>query len=139
MVTEVMKPGHALTRFDLFRDFFPKRFFEGELWAPTVDVYQEGSEIVIKADLPGVRFEDVKLTWMDNVLTIEGERKMEKEVDEEKFYTREAWYGSFLRRISLPVGTMPDAVKARFEDGVLMARIPMPVETMPREIPIKKS
>jgi HSP20 family protein len=146
----------SLAHFDLFRDYdnmrrrvdemfgtfpnrFPFRFFEGELWSPTVDVYQEGTWIVIKADLPGVYFKDVKLTLLNNVLTIEGERKLEKEIEEEKYYTKETWYGGFLRRIPLPIGTLPDAIKASFNNGVLEMKIPVPVETLPKEIPIKNA
>jgi HSP20 family protein len=155
MITSLMKTGTP-AHFDLFREFdnmrrrvddvfgsFPyrvsPRFFEGELWSPTVDVYQEGTWIVIKADLPGVDFKDVKLTLMNNVLTIEGERKLEKEIDEEKYYTKETWYGGFLRRIPLPVGTLPDAIKANFDHGVLEVKVPVPIETLPKEIPIKNA
>jgi HSP20 family protein len=152
MITQINPK--TLAHFDLFREFdnmrrrvdevfgtyshrFPVRFFDGELWSPTIDVYQEGPWIVITADLPGVKFEDVKLTILNNVLTIEGERKLEKEFDEEKYYARERWYGEFLRRIPLPVGTMQDKIKASFDNGVLEMKVPVPVETLPKEIPIE--
>ena len=149
-----MLPGRALARVDLFHEVdqmrrrmdeifgsFPSRLpshlFEAEAWAPKIEMFQEKGDLVMRADLPGVEAKDVKITLVDDVLTIEGERKLEKEVKEENLWFREARYGEFLRRVAVPKGTPPEAVKTSFKSGVLEVRVPMPVEAKPKEIPIK--
>ncbi len=149
-------PGQALARYDLFSGIddmrrrmnemfgsfpsrFPATFFDTENWAPLVDLYQEKDNYVVKADLPGVDPKDVKVTLMNDVLTIEGDRKWKKEIKEESFYFHEARYGGFLRRIALPAGTRPEAVKASFEHGVLEVRVPLSNGFKPTEIPIQST
>ena len=147
-------PGRSLARVELFNELdwmrrrmgdvfsaFPSRLpfglFEGETWTPAVDLFHENGDLIVRADLPGVDFQDVKLTLADDVLTIEGVRKLEKKLEEENVYFQETHRGSFLRRIAMPAGIPPDAIKATFKNGVLEVRVPMPKATLPKEIPIK--
>ena len=115
------------------RPWRPRRLFleKNGNWAPRTDVYEDGNEIVIKAEIPGVNKEDVEITFEDGDLVLKGERKSEKEVKEEHFYRMEREYGSFHRRIPLPAGITPEAIKATFKDGVLEIRAPRPAETKP--------
>jgi HSP20 family protein len=107
-------------------------------WAPRVDVFEKDGEIVVKAELPGVKKEDVKVSIQDEDLLIEGERHAEKEVKEQDYYRMERAYGSFYRRLPMPAGIPADKVRASFTDGVLEIRIPKPAqaETRARQIPI---
>lgn len=95
------------------------RTFEMAGWAPDVEVFQRGNELVVRADLPGLRKEDVNVEISDNVLTIQGERRQEREEEREGWYRNERSYGSFCRMIPLPEGAIADSAKANFKDGVL--------------------
>jgi HSP20 family protein len=97
-------------------------------WAPQVEVLQRGNNLVLRADLPGLRREDVHLEVDDGMLTISGERRYESESEEEGLYHSERSYGRFSRSIPLPPGTDGDAVEARFTDGVLEVTLPLPQE-----------
>jgi HSP20 family molecular chaperone IbpA len=97
-------------------------------WAPQVEVLQRGNNLVLRADLPGLRREDVHLEVDDGMLTISGERRYESESDEEGLYHSERSYGRFSRSIPLPPGTDGEAVEARFTDGVLEVTLPLPQE-----------
>ena len=120
------------------RDWWPwpvarmGRRWGGAPWAPRVDMYEDGGEVVIKAELPGVKREDVTVTVEDNDLVLCGERKFEKEIKEEHFFRLERGYGSFYRRLPLPVSIDPDKIKAKFQEGVLEVRMPKPTEEAPK-------
>jgi HSP20 family protein len=88
-------------------------------WAPAIDVVTKNGDLVIRAELPGVKQEDVDITLHNNVLTISGERKAEQEEERGGYYVRERRYGSFRRSLSLPEGTDESKIRARYEDGVL--------------------
>lgn len=92
-------------------------------WAPALDVLHENGDILVRAELPGVRQEDVDVTFHNGVLTISGERKAEQEKEGAGYYVRERRYGSFRRSMQLPQGTDEGGIKARFEDGVLEVRV----------------
>ena len=92
-------------------------------WAPALDVLHEDGDIVVRAELPGVKLEDVDITLHNGVLTISGERKAEQQREGAGYYVRERRYGSFRRNMTLPEGTDESAISARFEDGVLEVRI----------------
>ena len=92
-------------------------------WAPALDVLQEDGDIVVRAELPGVRQEDVDITFHNGVLTISGERKAEEEKEGSGYYVRERRYGSFRRSLALPEGTDESKINARFQDGVLEVRV----------------
>ena len=88
-------------------------------WAPAIDVVSRDGDLVIHAELPGVKLEDVDITLSGGVLTISGERKAEMEQGEGGYYVRERRYGSFQRSMTLPEGVDENSIHARFEDGVL--------------------
>ncbi len=88
-------------------------------WAPAIDVVTEDGDLVIKAELPGVKQEDVDITLQDNVLTISGQRKAEQEEERGGYYVRERQYGSFSRSLTVPEGVDESKIHARYENGVL--------------------
>ncbi len=92
-------------------------------WAPALDVLQEDGDIVVRAELPGVKQDDVDITFHNGVLTISGERKAEEEREGSGYYVRERRYGSFRRSMTLPEGTDESNISARFQDGVLEVRV----------------
>ena len=108
-------------------------------WAPTADAYVAEGELRVKADLPGVKRDDVSVTVRDGVLSIEGQRKEEKEVKEAKYYAAERFQGTFQRSFPLPDGVDTKAITAEFKDGVLDVRVPLPAEAKaePSKIEIK--
>jgi HSP20 family protein len=95
-------------------------------WYPQVEVSEKGGNLVVCADLPGLRKEDVHLEVHDDYLVLEGERRSEREENQEGLYRTERSYGRFYRTIPLPEGTDPDQVRASFRDGVLEVTVPMP-------------
>ena len=109
-----------------------------EGWVPPLDVYEKEGEMVIRLDLPGIEKKDIKVKVLDDVLTIEGERKTQKKIEEENYICREASYGAFTRRIALPNPVEEYEVKATFENGVLEVHVPVKAETAkPKQIPVR--
>lgn len=106
-------------------------------WAPSVDVVRREDAIVVRADIPGIKPEDVEVTIEDGVLTVSGEHTETAERKEEKYMRRERRYGSFSRSMSLPRGVTADDVEATTEDGVLEVTIPLPREEKPAKVEIK--
>jgi HSP20 family protein len=106
----------------------PERFGESELsvWAPEIEVFEREGQFIIRADLPGLKKEDVHLDVTENALTIEGERRQEQEEQREGFYRTERSYGRFSRTVLLPEGVNTDKVTAQFKDGVLEVKVPAP-------------
>ena len=92
-------------------------------WAPALDALQEDGDIVVRAELPGVKPEDVDITLHNGVLTISGERKAEKRREGSGYYVRERRYGSFRRSMTLPQGVDESSISARFDGGVLEVRV----------------
>ncbi|MBI3621423.1 MAG: Hsp20/alpha crystallin family protein [Nitrospirae bacterium] len=105
-------------------------------WVPALDVHEEKDGYVIKAELPGVKREDVSLSLEDDVLTIKGERRDEKEEKREGFLRRERVYGTFQRALQLPQSVKGDAVNAEFKDGILKITLPKADTAKTREIKI---
>lgn len=129
----------------LFNDFFgrvPSRF-EGDLnpseWSPSVDISETKDNIVVKAEVPGLKKEEIKITLQDNVLTLKGERKQEKEEKETNFYRMERSYGSFSRSFNLPSAVQADKIRANYKDGVLNITLLKTEEFKPKHIPIEIS
>jgi HSP20 family protein len=99
-----------------------------ETSSPRVDIYDRGNELVLKADLPGMKKEDLDIHLADNVLTISGETKKEEKVEKENYYRYERSHGSFFRRFELPYDIDPEHIKAHMEDGVLEVKLPRTAE-----------
>lgn len=106
-------------------------------WTPSVDISETEGEYQIKAEIPDVRKEDVKVTLEDGVLTIQGERKYEKEEKGKKYHRIERSYGSFVRTFSLPDVIDEEKVKAEFKDGVLNLHLPKSEKAKPKAIEVK--
>lgn len=98
----------------------------GAGWYPEIEMFERDDQIVVRADLPGLKKEDVKVEIRDDTLVLEGERRHEVEEKREGFYRSERGYGSFCRCIALPPGVKPAEAKASFKDGVLEIEIPAP-------------
>lgn len=93
-------------------------------WTPAVNISETDKAYVIRADLPEVRKEDVKVTSENGVLTIEGERKQQKREESEKFHRVESLYGRFVRRFTLPDDAQEEQIEATFKDGALLVSVP---------------
>lgn len=107
-------------------------------WTPAVDIYENGKhEIVIKAELPGLKREDIDIRVENSTLTLRGERKHESEVKQENYHRVERAYGAFSRSFSLPSTVDAEKVSAAFADGVLTITLPMREEAKPRQIEVK--
>jgi HSP20 family protein len=103
-----------------------------EGWLPDVEVLQRNNELVIRADLPGLTKDDVKVEITENAITIHGERHREHEEEKGGVYRSERSYGSFSRVIALPEGAISDEAKASYKDGVLEITMPAPPEAVTR-------
>ena len=111
---------------------------EATEWAPAIDVVTEDGNLVIRAELPGVKQEDVDITLHNNVLTISGERKAEQEEERGGYYVRERRYGSFSRSLTIPEGVDESKIHARYENGVLEVTVEGAAEVQePRRIQIE--
>src|SRR3954454_8833422 len=95
-------------------------------WLPAMDLMETPGDYILRADLPGLKLEDVSLEIEDTVLTVSGERKLESETDGGGYHRLERAFGAFSRKLTLPKGVEADAVTASFTDGVLEVRIPKP-------------
>ena len=105
-------------------------------WAPAVDIYETEHELVVKADFPEVDPKDLDIRVENNILTIRGERKFEKKVNEDNYLRVERSYGSFSRSFSLANTVNPEAIKADYSNGVLTLTIPKREEAKPKQIKV---
>lgn len=157
MALPARMPGWGITRSDIFDELeemrkdmeevfgsrtfgrrFPElRLIEQQAWTPSVDMFEQNNELVVRADLPGLDPKDIRVTLEHDVLTIEGERKHEKEIKEESFFRREATFGKFLRRMGLQPGLKPEDMKATYKKGVLEVRLPRVKAPAAKQIPIE--
>jgi HSP20 family protein len=122
------------------RPWWPERWFrtdELEMRAPTVDVFEEKDDIIVKAELPGIEKDNIEVNLTDHTLTIKGEKKKQEEVKEENYYRAERSYGSFLRTVDLPKDVRADKVKASFNNGILEVRMPKTEEAKSKEVKVK--
>lgn len=108
----------------------------GGSWAPAVDIYEQGNDIVLKAELPGVDPKDVDIRLENNVLTLRGERRFENEVKKENYHRVERSYGTFSRSFTLPSVVNQTGIKADFKDGMLKVVLPKREEAKPKQIEI---
>ena len=105
-------------------------------WNPTVDIYDNDENIVIKAELPGIEKKDIVIDVKDGVLTLKGERSFDNEIKEEKYYCRERTFGKFERVFRLPAKVDPEKISADYKDGLLKIDIPKPEEQKPKQITV---
>jgi HSP20 family protein len=125
----------------LFNDAFERTGDQSNLsaWAPAVDIYETEHELVVKADLPDVDPKDLDIRVENNILTIRGERKFEKKVNEENYLRVERAYGSFARSFTLANTVNTDAIKADYQNGVLTLTIPKREEAKPKQVKVNVS
>jgi HSP20 family protein len=108
------------------------------VWLPRIETVRNSNEFVVRAELPGVNTDDIKLSVDDGVLTISGERRQEERLEQDGVIRTERVYGSFQRSVPLPDGADEDRITATFRDGVLEVKIPVTTRTQGREIKIER-
>jgi HSP20 family protein len=125
----------------LFTDAFQRTSEEGSIttWAPPVDIYETEHELVVKADLPDIKPEELDIRVENNILTIRGERKFEKKATENNYLRVERAYGAFSRSFSLANTVNAEAIKADYKDGVLTLNVPKREEAKPKQIKVNVS
>jgi HSP20 family protein len=117
---------------NMFSNFYGEGFSRG--WVPPVDIYESNEhELVLKAELPDMKREDITVTFENNVLTLSGERKAE-EIGRERFQRVERFHGTFSRSFTLPATVDPGNISANYKDGVLTVRLPQRAEAKPKQI-----
>ncbi|MGB7845766.1 MAG: Hsp20/alpha crystallin family protein [Candidatus Acidiferrum sp.] len=122
----------------LFNEAFDRPSDEANLtpWAPAVDIFETENALVVKADLPDVKPEELDIRVENNILTIRGERKFEKQVNENNYLRVERSYGAFSRSFSLANTVNAEAIKADYKNGVLTLSIPKREEAKPKQIKV---
>ena len=127
----------------LFGDVYSSRGEDKDLiastWNPSVDIYEHNGNLVLTAEVPGLDENDIEVKLEDSTLTIKGERKYEKEVNEENYHRVERSYGSFSRSFSLPQNIDQDKIKAESENGILKIPMPKKAELKPKKVKVLKS
>ncbi|GAB4249356.1 MAG: Hsp20/alpha crystallin family protein [Thermoleophilia bacterium] len=142
----------AIVRWDPYREIMAlqdefnralRRFGTGggetagrESWMPSVDVVETKDALKLKAELAGMKPEDINLEVEDNVLTLSGERRFEEKVEEDKYYRIERRYGTFTRSLALPQNVDADKIEAHYENGILEVTIPKAEEAKPKKIAV---
>jgi HSP20 family protein len=129
-----------------FEDVFRRPFsLTRPLWWPhlkppeleemtsSVDIFEDGENVVVKAELPGMKKEDIEISLKDDILTISGEKKREEKVEKKNYYKLERSYGSVIRTFRLPTQVQTDRAKAKFENGVLEIKVPKTEEAKKKE------
>jgi HSP20 family protein len=115
----------------------PQEDLNRAAWVPVVDIYSNGHDLVLKAELPDMKEEEIELTIEDNTLTVSGEKKLDTEVTEELFHRIERSYGSFARTFALPPTVDAGKVRAEYKAGVLTVRLPLREEAKPKQIRVE--
>lgn len=119
----------------MFSEFYSDAFAQG--WVPPVDIYEtDAHEVVLKAELPDMKREDISLTFENGVLTLKGERKLDASVKRENFQRLERRYGSFSRSFTLPNTVDTGRISASYRDGVLTVLLPQREEAKPKQIAV---
>lgn len=106
-------------------------------WAPAIDIYETENSLVVEAEVPGVDPKDISVTLDDGLLTVKGERKLEKEVKDENYHRVERAYGAFQRGIRLPSDFNPDSIQASFDNGVLKVTVEKMEPKKPKSVAIE--
>ncbi len=149
--------ANTLVRFDPFEDMTRlqrevNRLFEGSyapaarnggaemasarVWSPSVDIYEDRNEIVVKADLPGLKQEDIDIELAGDTLTLKGERKFEDTERKDGYVRVERTYGTFQRAFTIGVPVQHDGVQASYKDGILEVHLPKSEETKPKKVTV---
>ena len=155
MVMERWRPGRGLVRWNPFREFEDmERRFDSLLgrpsftpmwrrapaeqmgWTPAIDVFEKDDSFVVKAEIPGMKEEDIDISVSGDTLTIKGERKAESEVKEEDYHYCERCYGSFSRSISIPSSVDAAKIEASYNNGILEVTLPKAPEVKPKKIEV---
>ena len=124
--------------FSLMPSWLPRMHMpEMEEMMPTVDIFEKGNDVVVKAEIPGMRKEDIEVNLTDNTITISGEKKKEEKVEKKDYHRFECSYGSFCRSFHLPKEVQTDKAKAKFKNGTLVVKIPKTAEAKKREKKLK--
>ena len=119
----------------MFSDFYGEAF--SRAWVPPVDIFEtDAHEVVLKAELPDMKREDINITFENGVLTLRGERKFGEEVNRENFQRIERWHGAFSRSFTLPNTVDASKIAASYKDGVLTIRLPQREEAKPKQIAV---
>jgi HSP20 family protein len=121
--------------FDVFFGAQPQAI--EELWRPAIDIEENNGNLMVRAEIPGMKKEDIKVSVKEDMLTISGERKRENETKEKTFHRIERSYGQFRRMIRLPAMVDADKVKATYKDGVLNVTLPKPESMKPKQIDVE--
>jgi HSP20 family protein len=124
-------------RFGVSKNDDSENGYENAVWMPLTDIYETKDGYTIKADLPGMKKDDVKISYTDGQLSISGERVQEQETKDAKCHRVERTYGKLYRSFNLPNEIKEDKIKAEFKDGQLTITIPKADEVKPKEIDIK--
>jgi len=120
--------------FSLIPSWWPRlRLPEMEEVSPSMDIFTEGDDVVVKTELPGMKKEDIDISLTKDTITISGEKKKEEKVEKKDYYSLERSYGSFKRSFSLPAEVQTEKASAKFKDGVLEIRIPKTEEVKKKE------
>lgn len=131
----------SMERVNRVLDELTRSFREGPdemgSFSPSVNIYEKNGDLIVEAELPGVKKEDIDVRIENGVLTLKGERKEEKEVKKEDYYRQERFFGSFLRTFQLPTDVSADTVEATFKDGLLTVKVPRSAVAKPKRISIR--
>ena len=129
---------HQVNR--LFEPFFGRGFEDQDLiggtWIPAVDIAEEKDAIVVTAEVPGIKQDEIDIQYENGVLTLRGERRFEKESSEKSFHRVERTYGTFVRSFALPRSVDAEKITATYENGVLEVRVPKREDAKPKQIRI---
>lgn len=147
-----IEPARYLSPFEAlekrFEDFIRQPFaMLGPSWwpslkmpeevSPVIDIFEEGNDIVVKAELPGMKKDDIEVRLSDGAITISGEKRKEETIEKKDYYRFERSFGAFSRAFSLPLEVQVDKAKAQFKDGILEVRIPKSEEAIKKEKKVK--
>jgi HSP20 family protein len=112
---------------------------EGLAWTPALEMYEKSDKFIVRLEVPGLKKEDIDISFTGDTLTVTGERKIESEVKDEDYYSCEFSYGKFSRSLTIPSGVKAEKVEASYENGILEITLPKAEEAKPKKVEIKGS
>ena len=130
---------NKLFDYSLYKPEYSDTSILGSQWAPAIDIYDSKDSITVKADLAGLKKEDIDVSIQENVLTIKGEKRRSSEAKEEAYLRTERFTGTFHRSITLPTEVAQEKVQASFKDGMLELTLPKKEDAKPKQIKIEVS